>query len=145
MNKGNEVHHPVYDVASCGGPDSFSAHMIFRILGRDAARQALIFAEQKSSIYDQLFNFHLGRNTHYTPSVTADISICSMQSSDLVSNLSGMIKVNCQKERSPRRALDRNTARLSIGTAMPSDSEYRKIPGECFPIILSRLLNTLRQ
>ena len=40
-----EVHHTVCGVASCGGPGSFSAHMIFRILGRDIARQAQIFAE----------------------------------------------------------------------------------------------------
>ena len=37
------IHHPVCGVASCGG--SFSAHMIFGILGRDVARQALIFAD----------------------------------------------------------------------------------------------------
>ena len=58
------------------------------------------------------------------PSVTADISICNMESSDLVSNLSGMTLVNCQKERSPRScsgsehgtAQGRNSHALWFGT-----------------------------
>ena len=53
-------------------------------------------------------------------------SICKTESSDLVDNLSGMDYTNYQEEKSPRRVLDRNTARLSIGTDMHSGSEHRK-------------------
>ena len=58
------------------------------------------------------------------PSVTPDISICNLESSDLVSLawLKWIVKRNDLHE----GALDRNMARLSIGTAMHSGSEHRK-------------------
>ena len=46
------------------------------------------------------------------------------ESSDLVDNLSGMDYT--KKKNRHDGALDRNTARLSIGTAMHSSSEHRK-------------------
>ena len=54
-------------------------------------------------------------------SVTADTSICNMESWGLVSNPSGMTYVNCQKEQSPGRC-----SGLEHGTAMHSGSEHRK-------------------
>ena len=53
-------------------------------------------------------------------------SICKTESSDLVDNLSSMTYTNCQEKNRPACALDRNTAQLSIGTAMHSGSEHRK-------------------
>ena len=58
------------------------------------------------------------------PSVTADIYICNMESSDFVDNLSGSAYTNCQEEKSPRRcsgsehgtALYRNSHALWFGT-----------------------------
>ena len=78
VNEGNEVHHPICGVASCGGPASFSAHTTFRILGRDVARQAFIFAEQKSSMDGQLsplpsrqkYPLHSPLSLQISPSVT---------------------------------------------------------------------------
>ena len=92
VNKENEVHHPVCGVASCGGPGSFSAHMIFRILGRDVARPALTsFCGVEVINGWPVISISISAETPITlPSVTADISICNMESSDLVSNLSGM-------------------------------------------------------
>ena len=82
MNKGNEVHHPICGAASCGGPGSFYAHMIFRILNRH-----LFLRSRSHQWMASCFHFH-SRQKH--PLVTAGISICNMESSDLVSNLSGM-------------------------------------------------------
>ena len=56
-------------------------------------------------------------------------SICNTESSDLVDNLSGVAYTNsvvAKKKNCPDGALDRNTAQLSIGTAMYSGSEHRK-------------------
>ena len=48
------------------------------------------------------------------------------ESSDLVDNLSGIAYTNCQEEvATSDGALDRNTAQLSIRTAMHSGSEHR--------------------
>ena len=52
-------------------------------------------------------------------------SICKTESSYFVDNLSWLILIAKSKIR-PDGALDRNTAQLSIGTAMLSWSEYRE-------------------
>ena len=52
--------------------------------------------------------------------------------------------LNAKKKNRPDGALDRNTAQLSIGTAMHSGSEHRKT-GRVFSYLLTRLLNTFRQ
>ena len=53
-------------------------------------------------------------------------SICKTESSDLVDNLLAWIILIAKKKNRYDGALDRNTARLSIGTDMHSGSEHRK-------------------
>lgn len=63
------------------------------------------------------------------------------ESSNSIDNLSGMAGTNWQEENCPIGALDWNMAQLSHITAMYSSSEHKL--GEHFPILLTRLLNTL--
>ena len=76
---------------------------------------------------DGCFHFHVKKQTKQNNnknSTTVDTSICNTESSDHVSNLTGMADVNCQEKKEKKknhteRALYLNTA-LVIGTSMHS-------------------------
>ena len=79
------------------------------------------------SLFRRAVIYPLGKNGRSSSIILTLLdSIYKTESSDLVDNLSGMDYTNCQEEKCHDGALDRNTARLSIGTAMQSGSEHRK-------------------
>ena len=108
MDKVSEAHYAYCGVASCGGPDSFffSAHMIFHILGIECCSTATFsYGAAVINEWRVLSTLISAVTSIKLPSGTANTSICNTESSDLTSNLSGMVYANCRekgKKKSPQ-------------------------------------------